>query len=389
MAETLYQIHVRNTDGDRIAVFKGAGEDNMLAFSYRKRVRTPGAWWVQIDGRDSRIDNLALDDGLNYIWEFWRRDPQGGLDWYKDFSGLHRHDYFTFGGEGTELYVARGRGLNDLVGAEPIRYDKGSAEAYKTGASETVAKEYVDENIGPGAAAARQLAHFTVEADAGTGNAWIGDRANEQLFDVLIELADFAPGDFNIVDLSATTLATVSDTPQFQFQWRDNQWGLDCTEGNTDGNKPVIFGRTRQNITNIQYTYSRLDEVNVVYALGAGVGAGRLDRTRTASDAGIDTAWETTSWGRRASVRTSNDQGNTNLDDLADETLYKQRIKKTFRFSTLNVPSLRYGRDWDCGYLATVEHRGESVSQKIIGVTVSVGSDGVVSIVPEAESYYA
>ena len=360
----------------------------MLSFSYYKRNRTPGGWLVQIDGRDSRIANLMLDSGLNHIWEFWRRDPAGGLDWYKDFSGLHRHDQFTFDQSGTEVFIARGRGLNDLLAGEPIFQDKGSAEAYKVGPAETVAKEYVDENLGALADPTCQLAFFTVEASAGTGANWSGDRAHDQLFDVLEELADFAPGDFNVVDTSATTLLTVSDPPAFQFQWRDGQWGLDRREGNTAGNAPVIFSRTRQNISDIEYLYNRLDEINVVYATGGGAGILRVSRTRTALDAGLDATWSAVPWGRRASIRSSNAQGNANLDTLADETLYKQRIRRVFSFEALTCPSLRYGVHWGLGDLVTVEHRGVSVDQKIVGVTVGVGSDGEITISPETEDYY-
>jgi len=393
MAETLYQVKVRDTSGDQIAVFSGGGRGGtgggLQSFSYRKRVRTPGAWWMQIAGDDERIDLIELDDGLNYIFEFWRRDPLGGLDWYRDFSGLHRHDDFRQVAEGRETFTARGRGLNDLLGGEPIRYDVGTTQAMKTGPAETVAKEYVDENLGPSAAAARQLANFTIQADGATGATWGGDRANKQLYDVLIELADFAPGDFNVVDLSAINMATPSETPDFEFQWSDNQWGLDKTEGNTAGNPPVIFGVQRLNATNINYTYSRLDEANVCYASGHSYRDFSKVRTRTATDVGLDTTWSTTNWGRRAVFRWAQDNADSDIDDRADETLYKMRPSIVFTFETNMSANTRYGRDWDWGDLVTVEHRGRSIDQKVVGVTVGVGSDGQVTITPETEDWYA
>ena len=388
MAETLYQVVVRDTTGNQVALFAGGGRGatggGMQAFGYRKRLRTPGDWWVQIAGDDERIDLVELDDGLNHIWEFWRRDPVGGLDWYRDFSGLHRFDNFQQVAEGRQVYVARGRGLNDLLGGEVIRYDAGTAGAQKTGPAETVAKEYVDENLGPGAPAARQLANFTVQADAASGATWGGDRANEQLFDVLIELADFAPGDFNVVDLSG-----INETPAFQFQWAANQWGLDRTAGNADGNAPVIFGVQRRNATNMDYTYNRLDEVNVVYAGARNFRDFRKVRTRTASDLGLDTTWATTAWGRRAVFRSCQDNDDADVDTKADETLYKLRPRVTFVFATNVSANTRYGRDWDYGDLVTVEHRGRSVSQKIVGVTVAVGGTGEVTVSPEMEGWYA
>jgi hypothetical protein len=387
MAETLYQVIVRDTSGDQVAIFAGAGRGDtgggMQAFSYRKRLRTPGSWWMQVAGDDERIDLIELNDGLNYIFEFWRRDPVGGLDWYRDFSGLHRFDNFRQVAEGRQIYVARGRGLNDLLGGEPVRYDAGTTEAEKSGPCETVAKEYVDENLGPSAPAARQLANFTVQADLATGATWGGDRANKQLFDVLVELADFAPGDFNVVDLS-----TINQVPDFEFRWADNQWGLDKTEGNTAGNPPVIFGVQRRNATNVDYTHSRLDEVNVVYVGGKNFRGFRKVRTRTASDVGLDTTWDTTNWGRRAVFRGTQDNADSDMDDKADETLYKLRPRTTFMFATNISANTRYGRDWDYGDLVTVEHRGRSIDQKIVGVIVAVGMTGEVTITPETEDWY-
>jgi len=387
MAETLYQVVVRNTVGNQVALFSGGGRGvtggGMQAFSYRKRLRTPGSWWVQIAGDDERIDLIELNTGLNYIFEFWRRDPIGGLGWYRDFSGLHRFDNFRQVAEGRQIYVARGRGLNDLLGGEPIRYDEGSDEAEKSGPAETCAKEYVDENLGSSAPAARQLANFTIQADAATGATWGGDRANEQLFDVLVELADFAPGDFNVVDSSA-----INATPAFQFRWADNQWGEDRTSGNTDGNAPVIFGVQRRNATNIDYTYSRLDEVNVVYTGGKNFREFRKVRTRTASDVGLDDTWDTTNWARRAVFRSCQDNADSDIDDKADETLYKLRPKTEFRFEVNMSANTRYGRDWDYGDLVTVEHRGRSIDQKIVGVIVAVSGDGSVTITPETEEWY-
>jgi len=388
VAETLYQVIVRNTSGNQIAIFAGGGRGDtgggMQAFSYYKRLRTPGSWWMQIAGDDERIDLVELNDGLNYIFEFWRRDPVGGLDWYRDFSGLHRFDNFRQVAEGRQTYIARGRGLNDLLGGEPIRYDVGTTQVEKSGPAETVAKEYVDENIGPSAGFGRVLAGFTVQADAATGATWGGDRANKQLFDVLIELADFAPGDFNVVDLS-----TVNQTPAFQFQWAANQWGLDKTEGNTAGNPPVIFGVQRRNVTNVDYTYSRLDEANVVYVASGNFLDERKVRVRSATVAGLDTTWSTTDWGRRAVFRTSQDNADGDMDDKADETLYKLRPRTTFTFDANTSANTRYGRDWDYGDLVTMEHRGRSIDQKVVGIIVGVSGDGSVTISPETEEWYA
>lgn len=374
-----YQIVVRDLDGATVTIFS-CNVPGMLSFSYQKRLRTPGGWWVQISGVDDRIDSLRLDTGLNHIWEFWRRDQLGGLDWYRDFSGIHRYDEFAFNSDGTETYTARGLGFNDLLIA-PIRYDKGTAGAYKDDAAETVAKEYVNENVGPAAAADRQLANFTVEGNFGTGNNWSGDRANKQLLDVLREIADTGPGDFMVVDTSFA-----NNTPALQFQWRDEYWGLDVRPGNADGNPPVIFGVRYGNVGNIRTIRNRLEEINVIQTIGQGDGVLSRVRERTATDAGIDNTWDI-NWGRREVIRTTQDYAIADMDTRADDTLFANRVQEEADFTVLDTYGTRYGVSWDYGYIVRVEHREIDIDMKILGVTVSMNSNGEVSISPEVEEY--
>ena len=88
MAEAIYQIRARDTDGLQVALFVGEGRGEtgggLQQFWYRKRLRTPGGFTLQVDGFDDRIADIELDDGLDYLFEFWRRDILGSLDWYKD-----------------------------------------------------------------------------------------------------------------------------------------------------------------------------------------------------------------------------------------------------------------------------------------------------------------
>lgn len=392
MAETLYQIRVRNTDGERIATFVGGGRGaslgGMQAFSYRKRLRTPGQWVVRVMGNDERITLLELldaapgvDTHLDYVFEFWRRDPAGDLDWYRDFSGFHRHDSSTDSPEGIETFAFSGRGLNDILSAEPIRYDKGTAEAAKSGTAETVAKEYVEENVGPSALpVARVMPNLTVQVTAGTGAAWEGDRANKPLQDVLQELADFAPGDYMVIDNS-----NAPDAFDFEFQWSEDTWGTDRTKGNAAGIPAVIFGKQRNNAQNIRYAYSRLDEVNTAYIIGQGYGGLRRDITRTAADAGLSATQADSPWARRAVVRSTRDYETAAMNALGDKITFEQRPTREISLDVKSSQSTRYGRDWDIGDYVTLEHRGNDYNQKIVGVTVTVSMDGAVTITPELQ----
>jgi len=385
-----YQVRARNNDGEQIAVFSGGGRGasggGMQSFTYRKRLRTSGAGIVRIFGDDERIALLELldsgpaDTHLDYWLEFWRADDAGALDWYRDFVVLHRWDEFSQAGEGQITYTMRGRGLNDLLQAEPIRWYKGGPEAAKSAVAETVAKEYVNENVGPGATlgAGRDRAGnfqgLTIEITGGTGAVWDGDRANENLLDVLIELAEFAPGDFSLEPNSFHP-----DAIAMQFQWKEDQWGLDKTF--TNGVRPaVVFAPENGNVENVKMTYSRLDEVNVCDVGGPGSGATKVYTSRT-SGTEIDSPWARRSVFRNA----GNAHTLVERQDAADQTLNEQRSKRVLSFDAKQTTATRYGRDWDIGDLVTVEFLGRSYDKKIVGVTIGMGASGNESISVEAE----
>ena len=387
-----YQIRVRDNDGQQIAVFSGDGRGasggGLQWLSYRKRLRTPGAGIVPIFGDDERIPLLELldtgapDTHLDYWLEFWRQDPVWKPEWYRDFVILHRWDNFKQQSEGQIIYEMRGRGLNDLLQAETIRWYKGSAQAAKAGACETVAKSYVNENIGPGATVvagrdrAGNFQGLTVEGDGATGAAWDGDRSNENLLDVLTELAEFAPGDFSLEPTSFHP-----DAIAMQFQWRSGQWGTDKTQGNDPA---VIFSPENENVENVNMTWSRLDEVNVCDIGGPGKGISRIYASRT-SGTELDSPWARRAVFRNGSSSENNSTGQ--LEDIADETLEKQRSKRGFTFDVIQTESTRYGRDWIVGDLVTIKFLERSYNEKIVGVTVGVssGGDGKETISVEAQ----
>jgi hypothetical protein len=385
MAEPTYYLRLKDQTGAQVAIFSGAGRGEtgggLQSFTYRKRLRTPGSHTVRIFGDDDRIPLLDLDeaDTLDSQFEFYRRDPQGGLDWYKDFETFHRGMDTNSGAEGRLTFTSYGVGYNTLLLAETILWPAGSAEAKKTGAAETVAKEFVDENIGPSALAASgrfrdgNLSGVTIEADAGTGNTWSGGRTFKNLIDVLVELAEIGPGDYWMIG---------NGDAAFEFQWRDTRWGDDKTQGNAAGNPPVVFSENNQNATNISYNYQRQNEINTCDVLGGGQGANRQHVSRTSGGE------SDSPWARRAIARDARDEVDTTiLQTRGDEVVDKNRPRRLITFDAMQTTSTRYGRDWDVGDLVTViaPITAAIIDVKIIGVTVTMDSGGNESITVETE----
>jgi hypothetical protein len=211
-----YLLRLKDHSGAVVAQFAGGGRGRsgggMQAFSYRKRLRTPGAATVRIYGDDDRVqDYLILDDGLDFQWEFFRNDPVANIDFYKDFDAFHRGEQFNQEESGRYVYISYGQGYNALLYSEVIRYASGSPQAQKSGDVAAVARAFVEENIGPSAGVdslgnSRAMPGLTVATGAALGKTWQGDRANKLLADVLAELAEFGPGDYMVLGAGASGL---------------------------------------------------------------------------------------------------------------------------------------------------------------------------------------
>jgi hypothetical protein len=390
---TLYQIYIRDTSGARIATFAGGGRGlgGMLSFNYTKLLRYAGQWTVRLDAYNERISEVELNPatGANadYIFEFWRKDYYetaygvvADTGWYRDFAGFHRFDQFNQEQEGRDVYIARGRGVNDLLSSEIIAWDAGTSQTSKDGPAETVAKEFVDENVGPGAtvAAGRRwegaITGLSVEADAATGDNWVGGRVNKNLLDVIDEIADIGPGDFML-----QLTSDANDPITLEFQWADEYWGLDRTEGN-GVNVPVIWDDSLGNIESVRYAYSRLDEINTASIGGPGSGTSRAYTE-------VTTGGESDSpYARRAIFRKGSDADTVAKRQARGNALLERgQPKRRLTFSAKQTAAVRYGTTWDVGDLVTVKFRDNTFSQQIVGVRVGISGTGEESVEPILE----
>lgn len=379
-----HYLQLKDQSGAVVATFVGGGRGASLgglsSFSYRKRLRTPGATTVRISGLDDRIASfLALDANLDAQWEFFRNDPLIGSVYTLDHESFHRAEELNEMQDGSVIYISRGQGYNVLLRSEAIRYAAGSAETNKSGDSATVAREFVDENIGPGAGLdsngdPRVMPGLSLAAFPASGITWSGGRTNKNLEEVLDEIADFAPADYMVVGIGAAL---------FEVQWRDGRWGEDRTTGNAAGNPVIRFSARSGNVAIVKSRYSHLNAVTTVYVMGQGRGASR--KFATVSDAVLLAA---SPWSRRAIARSQTNEPDTaNLAIRGQEQLDKQRARRMFEFRVTQTEAVRYGRDWFMGDLVEVEDYALNVASiKIIGVTISVSGDGKETITPEFEA---
>lgn len=379
---TTYKVYLRDIDSNIVARFHGGGRGNtgggLQRILYRRRIRYPDNLTIEIAGSDERISLFEIDGQL----EILRNDPAwivGGSPrgWVRDCEGFHRQPKYIQNESGDLIFRSNCAGYDTLLASETTHWPAGTAYTRKHGPAETVAKAYVEENIGPSAGldeagASRVRKWLTVEATGGTGATWTGQRSEENLLDVVHELAEYGPGDFKIVNTNG--VENPSGPAAFQFQWRDERWGKDKTRGNPGGLPPVVFAArgAGTNIKSLDFSEPFVSDINVVYGLGWGIGEARTKRV-------VSSAFSTlTPWSRRAVSRDARDLSDyTELEARIQEQLDNYRARTSLSFFALQTPSTRYLRDWDLGDLVTFELlAGVEYSLKIVAVEVVAEETG-------------
>ncbi len=114
---------------------------------YMHRVNYPGAIQIQM-----RADHpMASQIGLDYLLLVRRSVPDQGIDWYDEgiyFARTSTYQDFENGRSNITFY---GTGLLSLLMRRLVLYYANTPFTQKSGLGETVIKQIVDENVGPGA----------------------------------------------------------------------------------------------------------------------------------------------------------------------------------------------------------------------------------------------
>lgn len=373
---TRYQVRLKDVAGTQVAVLT-----DWYFLSFTHRVNGVGSQELRIDGDLSVVDQFVLDGQL----EIWRSDIAASpvIPLYLEYEGFHRTEVRQTAPDGRSLFSSIGAGYDHLLDRRIILYPAGSAQAAKAAAGETVMKEFVDENAGPGATSPPRLLSpgvmtgLTIQADGAAGAVWTGARAYRNLLDVLVEVAKDSDVDFGIVGTGPAT---------FEFQAKAAPWGADRTTTGLDeatglnaaGNAPVIFSLGFGNMEAPRYSLSRIQEVTAALALGQGQEADRTIAERTDAAAIAESTWNRIEVSRQA----NSEDSVAGLQSVGDEVLAALQAKEIFAFDALQIPATLYGRDYFLGDLVTARYKDIERNKKIVGVTVSI-QKGEETIKPE------
>ncbi len=360
MSQPNWKVIVRDMDGNALAYYSGVGGETgaMTQIMYGKEENRPNAHAVTIRGDLSDVEVFAdpiLNYGLDYLIDILFR-PRGKPSWILDYTGFHRTPVWKADGEGNQIFSSHGFDHKHLLARHIIDAEVGSAGAFKSGPAETVAKAFVNENMGPGAGT-RAFTGFSVEADSARGGDWEGDRSQENLLEVLQEIAAVGGGAFDVVRVEP-----VGSFPQFEFRWYHPHRGVDKTAGTPN---QIIFSVENGNMLVPVSSYNRSDEFTVVYVIGNGMVSERVE-----SSIINDSKWNSIEVVRRATDETTVD----GMIAVGEDWLNTGEGKQSMTFQVLQTDDFIYGVDYEVGDLLTGIYR-QQVDKLFRGVGVNVSGD--------------
>lgn len=244
----------------------------------------------------------------------------------------------------------------------------------KSGAADSVMREYALEQCGSSASAARQFPNFTIDTVAGVGQN-VGRRLrHDNLFKVIQELADQGGVDFRIVQTSANNL-----------ELKIARLGTDRTKARNYPVAPfVMLNPLRGNLSNPTLRRDRKKEANFCYGLGQGANEQRIV-LKQAGDGMGDSPYNRIEFTK--DVRLSERGNSLEILTQVRDALADKATGYEFEFDLSgDTPGAIYNQDWFLGDQVTVAWAGVEQDVRITGVEINIGPEGErISVTTEAD----
>lgn len=353
-----YQVRFKDHSGQITHVLAGTGSSHggISSIQFDNVVNGSGSHAIAIRGDIA----IGLELGLDYQVEVWRM-PMGSTTWVLAYEGFHRTYVWQADNAGGEQFISYGSGYNSLLTRRIIAAYATSAGSEKSGKAESVIKEYVNENLGPGAAVARQATGLVIQADGSSGDDWAGARSWDNLLEVCQDIANAGGGDFRIVGTGPAT---------FEFRWYYGQMGLDRTLGNVAGNTPVVFSLQRNNMLTPLLSVNHGQEINTVYVLGPGEGLERFVLAVGDINAATASPWNRCEVSRQATNESTTD----GLTAVGASELMVGQAQQSMTFEVAQDPACAFGIHYELGDVITALYH-QQVDKKIVRASTSVDAD--------------
>lgn len=268
--------------------------------------------------------------------------------------------------QGLKKVTLWGASPNYLIGGREILYAAGTSQAKKNNKKpNTILYEIINENLGSGAVAGRDLsAYLTIISPTPVGTSINKSCAWREVGKTLQEISELAAenGEYLFYDVTYDP-----DTALFAFQIYHGQRGVDHS---TLGSDPVIFSEEFGNLDNIEEMFDYSNEVTAAIALGKGEEAQRATNEQT--DA---TRIALSPFGRREKAKDATSADTTaDLTDEAKSVLREGLPVKNFTADLLDIGVI-FDVDYGWGDRVTmVDAEGTEHHCFVDSYTVSVES---------------
>jgi hypothetical protein len=249
----------------------------------------------------------------------------------------------------------------------------GDAYATYTDHAGDAMKDFVYNNLGAGAAVARQFADLAIEADGHQGTNTAYTARYETVLATLQRIAAGAGLDFRFVPSASGCTFQVAAS-----------WGLDRSQGN-GVNAEAVFALDRRNFKSMKYQADALSHRNYVYVGGQDAGAARTIVER--DDATAIAAYQR----RETFVDGRNTNAATELQAIGDAALSAFGLTDSVSLQPFSDTwQAATGTTWDLGDTITCKvlnrfGRSWDVDARVTAINVSVAETGVETVTPTLE----
>ncbi len=342
---------------------------DVKVFSYLKVVNDVGMMTLDVHPDHQII--AFLNDSRDNQLEVWRRNPDYGITWHRDYIGLFRDENWSEAGtkkETVRLFFPDGNHLlwRPIVAypAEILNRSEFVAKSVETIMNSivkynaTLAGTTVDGRI---VKVEDWATNISVEADGAFGNS-IGLMCHgRRLISVLQEITRQAPGDFNMVKTGANT---------WQYRFYEQQLGADRAA-------TVTFSRELGNMKDPKYFKGRMNELTRAIVGGAGKGEDRKFYVRNPAYTHYDKDDNCIEYWVDAGDAETDDEAEAAGDAMAWET----RAASRFEFEVQQTEGYQYGPqanggDYELGDLILASAWEFNSSMKLVKVQISMDGTG-------------
>lgn len=323
-----YEVFVRNENKQNIAQLEA-----FTGLTCIRRHNLAGTW--VISGSTDQLSILTKKMGI-YIKRNGKDFFSGEVGEFSDSSGL-------------EMSVNGFSDEDQLAG--PLAYPVPAGAPYnvdydvRTGAAETVLKEYVNLNAGPGAAAARRISGLTIETNLGRGETVTGRARFDNLLALVNSLATLGKVGFRVIGMD------------FEVYVPEDKSGR------------IVFSNELGTLGSYVYKEKR-GKANHIIVGGSGTGSSRTFIEMENSESVIG-------WGRREKfIDKSNTSSVEELTAAASEELEKNGDEVSLTFKPLETDAMKPIDDYDIGDWVAGVIRGQTIVQQVREIKTTLSNSG-------------